>query len=992
MARPPAERPSPPDPARLFPRREKGPVAAGVWRWLAAGLAALGGSLGLGAWLGPGLVDWGKWRPRIEEAASARLGRTVILDGRITLSLLPQPRLEAAKVAIGDEGDELRLQARAMRLSLDLGALVAGRLEPREIVILNAEIRLPWPPADLPSFRPPPWLKALDARVEDSRLALGGLHIEGVNARLLTGGVTEALVAEGSFAWRGTPVRFSGQLGRAGIDGVAPLELGMAAAAATFTVRGVLAPGGGFDGRLEAAGPDLSALVPAPALAFRATGRLTATDEVIAGDDLGLDLGGQPARGAVALRLLPAPRLDLALLAGRLDLDAWIAAARAASAAGTARSVPVGIDLSAEATAIGGVPLRRLRGGVFLEGERLTLSDVTAVLPGGTEVELAGASAGPRLELAVRFASPSLREALAALGMPLGGVDPARLRLAQGRFRLALEEGQASIADLAAEVDGTRVTGAGVVRPGPRPTIGVGLAFDRLDLDGLLPLGTLDWSALPASLAGLDLNIRLAAETVLLRQVAEAPARRAVLDATLEGGRLAVRRLGFRLAALDIALSGGATFAAGQPVRLADTALELAGAVGPQALATMLPWAGRLRLPEDLPVAFRMTASGTPAALVIGGEGDLGEARVEAQGRLDATAGRSRGWLTLRHPGAPRLLAPLFGQEVAELADWLGQGSFSLVATLAGAPSEIVAEQFDLVAGALRGTGRLSFAMEADRPRASGRFVADFLALPAFGDGVPQAWGWLAGPRIELELQAQVVGVQSRPVLRDAAASLSLGPGVLRLEAVRAGLGGGQLEGVLSVSSADTSGPPRIGLAARLRDVTIGAPVFGLPIDLGAGRTQLAAQLAARGHGWAGLKATLDGSVAVTALDGQLVGYDLPAVQAAANLPELTGAEATLRRVLAQPGGATAFEQLRLEARVADGVASVTRGELTAEGGVAATVSGQVDLARSVLDLVLSTAPASGAPAIGLRFSGPFAAPQRLPDLAPFLRWRAEQG
>jgi hypothetical protein len=31
------------------------------------------------------------------------------------------------------------------------------------------------------------------------------------------------------------------------------------------------------------------------------------------------------------------------------------------------------------------------------------------------------------------------------------------------------------------------------------------------------------------------------------------------------------------------------------------------------------------------------------------------------------------------------------------------------------------------------------------------------------------------------------------------------------------------------------------------------------------------------------------------------------------------------------------------------------------------------------------------APEIGLRLTGPLAAPRRLPELAPFLRWRAER-
>ena len=406
--------------------------------------------LGAGLWAVPRLIDWEAWRADLADVAAARLGRPVALEGPIALVLLPNPRVEAGAVTVGDAGDGVTVGARAMRLRLDLAALLAGRLEPREIVLVGGEIRLPWPPGALPTFRPPPWLTALDARLEDCRLLIGGLEIEKLNARLVTGGATEALVAEGGFAWRGQAVRFSGQLGRAGFDGIAPLDLGLAVGGATLSARGVLLPAGGFEGRMDAAGNDLSALVPAPPMPFRASSRFTAAADLLAADDLALDLGGQPARGAVTLRLDPAPRLDIALAASRLDLDAWTAALRAALGRNGARAVPVSVDLSAEATSLAGVPLRRLRGGAFLQGERLTLTDVSAVLPGDTEVELAGATAGTRLEAALRFAAGDLRATLEALGLPLAGTDPARLRAAEGRFRLALQDGEAAFSELVA--------------------------------------------------------------------------------------------------------------------------------------------------------------------------------------------------------------------------------------------------------------------------------------------------------------------------------------------------------------------------------------------------------------------------------------------------------------------------------------------------------------------------------------------------------------
>ncbi|MDB5374645.1 MAG: hypothetical protein JWP04_3287 [Belnapia sp.] len=967
-------------------------------RRLAAILLPLLAVLGAALWVGPRLLDWEPYRARLADIASTRLGRPVTLDGRITLTLLPQPRVEAAAVAIGADGDGLSITARAMRLRLDLGALLAGRLEPREIVLVGGEIELPWPPTALPSFRPPPWLNALDARLEDCRLKLGGLQFAALNARLQTGGPSEALAAEGSLAWGGYAIRFAGQLGRAGFDGIAPLDLSLIMAGTTLSARGVLSPDGGFEGRMEAAGPDLSVVLPAPPGAFRATGRLTATADLIAAEELALDLAGQPVRGAATLRLSPAPRLDVALVAGRLDLDAWIAALRQPRAASRPLAVPVSIDLSAESTGFGGVPLRRLRGAVFLEGERLTLSDVSALLPGDMELEVAGATAGPRLELAIHFAGQTLRETLAALGLPLGGTDPARLRAAEGRFRLVLEDGQAAISDLAATVDGVRLSGAGVVRQGARLSIGLGVTLDRLDLDGLLP-DVLDLGGLLPRLAGFDLNLRLAAETLGWRGL---EAERASLDATLEAGQLSLRRLALRLGQVDLAASGSALIGGtqrGPELRVPELALELSGPNG-EALVPLLPegWrTGWVPLAPLLaqPVALRLSGGGLAEALALKAEGDLGALRVEAVATIDANARRGSGTLTLRHPGAPRLLAPLLGPTAA---DWLGEGSFAVIASLssqlapqpAGAPTlrTITAERLDLVAGTLRLRSQLALALGGARPRLTGRINAERLPLPGLEPRGTASLGLerLGALDAEVALEAARVEPLDWTPLEAVSGTLKLAAGVLRLEGMQLRLAGGTLRGSLTADAA--ASPPRLALEAQLADATIGAPLFDLPFDLGAGRVEGSASLQAAGHSMAALAATLEGRLGLVVRDGLLVGLDLGALQAGAMQVESDGAEAVMRQALA--GGASAFERLEATAQVAEGRASLTEARIATEGGTA-TASGAIDLARAALDLRLAARPVADAPEIGLRLTGPLAEPRRLPELAPFLRWRAER-
>ncbi|MFM2149675.1 MAG: hypothetical protein RLZZ187_1981 [Pseudomonadota bacterium] len=928
-------------------------------------------------WLGPRAVDWEPWRARLADIATGQLGRPVTLDGPVELVLLPSPVVRAGGVTIaeppGTEAETgFRVTARMLRLRLDLGALIAGRIEPREIALIGAELTLPWPPGPLLSLRPPSWITRLDAQVEDGRVRIGATVLEGVNARLVSAGPAQAVEVTGGFTSAGRQARFAGTLGRPGWDGIAPAELSLTLPEANARARGVLVPAGGFEGTVEVSGPDLAALLPAPAGPFRAQGRLNATAELIAAEDMALDLGGAPARGALAIRLVPSPRLDLALLASRVDLDGWFAALRAPGA----RAWPVSVDLAAEAAGFAGLTLRRLRGVAFLEEGRLTLTDVSALLPGDTELELAGATAGGRLEIGARFAGPDIRATLAALGLPVEEIDPALLRRGEGRFRLVLEEAQASVPELVAAFEDLRLSGAATLRHGARPALGLGLALDRIDLARWLPNG-LEPAGIGRMLGGLDLNLRLTADHA---RWGEAALDRAALDAAVENGRVTLRRLSGRLAEADLAASGVMTI--GQSIRLQDLIVEVNGPSSRGVMA-LVPgsWPDRSAL-AAMPLSLRVSGGGPPEALALRGEASLGELRAEANATLDLPGLRGGGALTLRHPGTPRLLAEAFGTALP----WLGEGSFSLVANLNAGPQGVAAESFELVAGHLRMGGALQLAAGA-RPRLTGRIAAERLPLPLpeLRSAEPIALDWLAGLDAELALEAARIEVGGA-IAEAASAALRLADGRLRLERARARLMGGMLDGAFGIELA-AGMPPRLALEARLADVALAAPLLGLPYDVAAGRGEAAARLAAVGHAPAALLGTLTGTLSFALRDGVLTGLDLGAAVAAASLPDATEAEERLRRALL--GGATAFERLEAEAGLEAGQMRLVMGRLAAEGGVTATISGRADLERGAIDLRIGTRPVPEAPELGLRITGPAEAPRALPETSDWARWRA---
>jgi hypothetical protein len=928
-------------------------------------------------WVGPRLISWEGQRNHLAALASERLGRPVALQGPLRVVLLPQPVIEADEVHLGQEAGGLGVKAQTLRLKLGLLPLVLGRLEPRDLVLVGADIRLPWPLPAAGALRPPPWLSDFAARIEASRVTLGEVVLENVAARLVAPGPLDAVRLEGSFMRAGAEARFQAVLGRPGYDGIGTLELRLNGQGASLVTRGALLAEGGYEGRLEASGAYLSAFLPAPALPFRLSGRLRASEDRIIAPDLAVEFDGGTGRTAAEIQLAPEAKMDLAVTMNRLDLDPWIAAMRAARD----WPFPIVLDVSAEVARWQGKELRRFKAGIAREGARMTLTDMAALLPGEAEIEARGATLGERLEVALSITGPSLRDSLAAFGFAVAAPDPARLRRFEGRGRLVLEPNLIEAPEFSLMLDGGRYAGAGALRLGARPALGLGLSIDALALDGLLA-ESLTWQAANEALQGFDANLRLTAGRVEWQgQALDGVA----LDATLDGGRLAVQRLSARQGSAALAASG--TIGLGAAPSLTDAALEIsapmASALPPMILEALPLPAGLAALPATL----RLRGNGVAEALTLGAEIALEDARLDADAVLDLPKARGEGSLTFRHPGAARLYGQFFGREEPA---WIGEGSASLIARLTLEAGAISLPFFTLVAAETRASGEARLEVNGARPKLTLKIAAENLALPApdLTDQEPLPLAPLAVLDGSFALTAARIAVLGLPPVDNAEGTLVLENGQLRLDAFRAGLAGGQVEGR---GTLDTGAqPPRLEANFEIAGASLAHPIFDLPLDLAAGRIALAGRLAASGHGPSALVSSLEGAGRFLLADGVVAGVALRDAYAAAGLADPLAAEAALRRALL--GGATAVERLEGGWQISTGRLLLQEMNLAAEGGVSARVTGSVDLPRAALDVGFALRPpVAEAPDIGLRFSGPAAAPRRLPDIAPWARWRAEQ-
>ena len=957
------------------------------------------------AWLAPRLLDANQHRDVIENLASGALGRTVRIGGPVALSLLPEPSLVAARVTVGG-GDlhGLQITASELRLRVGLWPLLRGHLDTRDLVLSGAEIHLPWPaPGGLLAIRPPEWLSGLSAHIDRGQVWIGDLMLSDVNASITSDPDT------GSYAIAGTlrvPARDSARPGTAvpvstewrlnarllgrGPDGVAGVDVTLDGQGASAVLAAQLSEDGSSVGQITLRGADLSQLLAAPKLPFRLVGRFTLADGLAAIDGLEGEVAGSPMRGAVSLRLLPKPRLDVALAMTRLDLDGWLPVLPGWVECCVPGGISFGLDVSAEAAPYAGGLLRGLRLALDVDAAGTVVREARAILPGDATMAIAGRilpanpdfADSPRFTGTLNLAAPDLRTTLAwagAAGLPtLDRLPAGVLTTATLSGAVQLAPGSARLSVVTGRIDGMDTTGDFSFRANGRPLIGAHLTLDRLPLDpwvagwwgGRWP----QLGALGASASGLDLDIAITAGFASLHGEELAPFN---LELSRGQGRLVVSRLGFQTAGVQVAMSG--SWLDGK--RLADGKLDL-HATDLAAFADALPTLPAVLADRLLPLLrgqgnLTVTAAGPAEALAVKLSADLGDLHIDAQPSLDLAKLRWTSRLALRHPGAQRLAEQL-GLHDGRL--WLGDGSFSLATQLDGTLDSIGCNYFDLGAGELRATGQLNL-MLGDVPTLGGRVGLESLnlTLPDLWTSAPLPLGWLAGWQADLAVTAKQVQFDPGPPMGHLVARLTVNDGRLALRDLTLEFAGGQLAGNVGLDS--RADPPVFNLDASLSAAQLSHPLWDATVDIGSARVDGKLALNATGFAPAALLASLSGGADVVLREGTLTGVALEDM--ADDLPNDT-VRAALER------GVTPFDRAVLGLLIDHGVVRLGPSEMTSTAG-RIEASGQIDLVAARVDLRLGLHPAVvDSPDIGLRLTGGVNALTRVPELSALTRWHAE--
>jgi uncharacterized protein involved in outer membrane biogenesis len=736
--------------------------------------------------VGPSFFDWNSYKGEIAAKAREATGRDLAIDGDISLSILWTPTLWVKKVrfaniAGGSAPDMATLESLDVRLAFAPLDWMNGKFQVERIdlqqptIVLErlADGRANWQfehPAGSAATAAGGASGGPDIRLDDIRIAGGTLiyrdakssseqKIESLNVALGATSLHGPFRADGNLSLQGVPVMF--KLGAGALGDAAPAqieaEIGLAKTDTTFKFSGTVAsaPELAVKGRLDLSTHNL-ALTLDSLMPGTSGGLPVAVDKPfqIAGDvgyaggageiqNLTVALDDTTATGSVKFTPGTPAKAEAKLGLNRLDLDKLLASMAAPGAgnavpAEPARAGGFSLPRDIDASLAIGVAAISYRGGVINDARmvaelaegKVTLSEFSAMLPGGSSFKTAGTLAAvdgtPQFVGTLAGKSDNLRGLLEWLHLQLPQVPADRLRTVALNSKVTATPGKLQIANLDLKLDSSTITGgADIALPGKgrgNLAFGAGLHVDQLNLDAYLPptpkqegaagqgkkKGGLPLDSL-APLAGINANLDLGADKLILN---EQTLQGVKLAGTLQDATLTLREFSVQqFAGGKGVLSGTVTDLAGQPrfdtkfdisAKDAGKAFQLAGL--PKTPPGKL---GALKLNGTLAggakdVAYDMTFS-------IAGIGASGQAKGKATG-LDAGIPRIDTTFDLKAKDAGPL-ATLAGMSAADAGQLAALGAVALSGTATSGASDLtydVAVNLGGVGGAGKFTGKVT--------------------------------------------------------------------------------------------------------------------------------------------------------------------------------------------------------------------------------------------------------------------------------------------
>jgi hypothetical protein len=499
----------------------------------------------------PYLVDWNGYRGVLEEEASRVLGRDVRVAGNVGLRFLPSPYVHFEKLRIGsgpgEETGQPFFRAEGFTMWLSVPPLLKGIVQARDIELRQPEMQITIDGEGLTSLsslsiRPgalpfvPNEVALQSVRILDGRLGVWGagpdgrelVRLQGIAGELSADSLKGPYRFRGTLDWADTPreVRISTSSQDANGDLRVKVIVTAPHSSNSYTVEGTAADLAGrvrFAGKLTArvstqtievgeapSQPPAAPATTAQKAFFDVASNLKIHGGALHLDDLAISLeqGSLPqlVAGRARFNWAEPQQLDIALHSKWLDLDALTAGQAASSAAvplEVARtlfdrlvdvlpdSMQTHIAIELDQVGLGRQNVSNVRFETVRADGALTLRDVRANLPGGTELSLEGTVEGDGNDRAFAGMLAMSGQSLARFSAWGFGDNPFAHAGSDGPFSLtgALQLSDQAIAftEAEAELNGTPLQGQlRLGLEGPR-RIAIALEGHRIDLAQLWP-------------------------------------------------------------------------------------------------------------------------------------------------------------------------------------------------------------------------------------------------------------------------------------------------------------------------------------------------------------------------------------------------------------------------------------------------------------------------------------------------------------------------
>jgi large subunit ribosomal protein L24 len=384
----------------------------------------------LAALIGPHFVDWNRFRPQFEAAATEMVGAPVRVAGPLEARLLPTPSLQLGSVTLGGPNDLGRAHADKLDVQFNLGDLMRGQWHASELTIsgmsvdlgLDKKGRVEWPASNgtlnLASLSVErlnlTGRIALHDAASRSTLELNDISFSG-DVRSLAG----ALSGSGHVTVDGARYPFRVSSGRSPDGNGARVHLSIDPGARPISadLDGVLTFSGRaprFEGKAVLAVPPQKAKhAGTAATPWRISAKIKADHAGAQLREIKASYGDQEhtlrASGSGDARFGPSPLLHAVLSAHQLDADAFLAGGGSGKAAQPVRlwpalhalmaklprpPLPVQIEASAEQIMLGGRALQNVSATLHGNATSWAVDRLDLSAPGATRVVFNGVPSG----------------------------------------------------------------------------------------------------------------------------------------------------------------------------------------------------------------------------------------------------------------------------------------------------------------------------------------------------------------------------------------------------------------------------------------------------------------------------------------------------------------------------------------------------------------------------------------------------------------------